>query len=84
MYREEALVLLRWLAYARTPPTLSELAEASIVDPAGQGVVDISNRGGLEDVLEILSGLVTCGKAEDGDGDDDAIDYVGDDYEGDD
>ena len=67
MFREEALVLLRWLAYARLPPTLSELAEASIVDPPGQGVVDVGNRGSLEGTLEILLGLVSCGKTEDGD-----------------
>ena len=32
IFRDEALTLLRWLAYAQTPPTLMELAEASIID----------------------------------------------------
>ncbi|SMR60828.1 unnamed protein product [Zymoseptoria tritici ST99CH_1E4] len=59
MYREEALTLLRWLAYARSPPTLGQLAEAAIVDPVEGGSVDFNQRGNLEDTLDILSGLVT-------------------------
>ncbi|KAI9686777.1 MAG: hypothetical protein M1822_002837 [Bathelium mastoideum] len=58
-YRPEALSLLRWLAYAMSPPTLGELAEATIVNPmAGDGEVDTDNRGDLEDTLDILSGLI--------------------------
>ena len=57
--REEALVLLRWIAYAQSPPSLGELAEARIVYPVGDGKVDVNDRGSLEDTLDILSGLVT-------------------------
>ena len=59
VYREEAIVLLRWLAYAQSPPSLGELAEAAVIDPSGDGFVDTANRGALEDTLEILCGLVT-------------------------
>ena len=62
--REEALVLLRWLAYAQSPPSLSELAEATIIDPTDTGGVDVDNRGDIEDTLEILSGLITLEDAE--------------------
>ena len=58
-FRKEALVLLRWLAYASSPPSLGELAEASIIDPANDGAVHVDDRGSLEDSLDILSGLVT-------------------------
>nr|POE93538.1 isoform 6 of ankyrin repeat and kh domain-containing protein 1 [Quercus suber] len=58
MFRQEALVLLRWLAYAESPLSLEELAEAVIVDPTGGGRVELGERGALEDTLEILSGLV--------------------------
>ena len=58
-YHGEALTLLRWLTYAQSPPTLGQLAEASIVDPGvGDGEVDTDNRGDFEDSLDILSGLV--------------------------
>jgi hypothetical protein len=67
MFRREAQILLLWLAYAQSPPTLGGLAEGSIIDPAGRGGVDVGNRGGFKDTLEILSGLVTCGKADNGD-----------------
>ena len=60
--RPYALTLLRWLAYAQSPPSLDELAEASIIDLTGDtgsgGVVDIEDRGGWGDTLEILAGLV--------------------------
>ncbi|RMX74849.1 hypothetical protein D0869_12191 [Hortaea werneckii] len=57
-YRPEALTLLRWITYSRTPLTLGELAEAAIIDPSGEGTVDIDNRGDIEDSVDILSGLV--------------------------
>jgi hypothetical protein len=57
--REDALVMLRWLAFARSPLSLAELAEARIVDPVGDGSVDVDDRGGLEDSLDILAGLIT-------------------------
>ena len=63
---KDAMVLLRWLAYARSPPSLGELAEARVIDLVGDGSVDADDRGDLEDSLDILSGLVTL----EGDGDD--------------
>ncbi|KAF1820768.1 ankyrin, partial [Dissoconium aciculare CBS 342.82] len=57
-----ALTLLRWLAYSQAPLRLDEVAEISTIvpgeDPAAHDVVDIYNRGGLTDVLDILAGLV--------------------------
>ncbi|KAM0719563.1 hypothetical protein Q7P37_003693 [Cladosporium fusiforme] len=57
-----ALTFLRWLVYAKSPLTLDQLAEGSIIDPtdypATEGVVDVDDRGGWGDVLEILAGLV--------------------------
>jgi len=58
LYRDEALVLLRWLAYAQSPPTLAQLAEAVVIDLSDGVTVDIANRGSLEDTLEIFGGLV--------------------------
>ncbi|KAK4901068.1 hypothetical protein LTR49_027331 [Elasticomyces elasticus] len=58
VYRKEAIVLLQWLAYAQSPPSLGELVEAAIVDITDEGHVEVDERGGLEDTLEILSGLV--------------------------
>lgn len=59
IYHHHALTLLRWLAYARSPLTLSELVEAAVTDPTYESIIDSDNRGGLEDTLNILSGLVT-------------------------
>jgi ankyrin repeat protein len=59
MYHQEALTLLRWLTYARSPPTLGELVDAAITNPIEESFVDTSERGGLRDALNILSGLVT-------------------------
>jgi hypothetical protein len=59
MYYEEALTLLRWLAYARSPPTLAELVDAAIIDLDEEGNIDTGERGGLRDALNILFGLVT-------------------------
>lgn len=39
MYREEALRLLRWLAFQQRPLTLGEMAEAGMIDPSGDGSV---------------------------------------------
>ena len=63
--RKDALILLRWLAFARSPLSLGELAEARVIDPTGDGGVDVDDRGGLEDVLEILSGLITIDGVDD-------------------
>ena len=65
--RKDALVLLRWLAYAHSPPSLGELAEARVIDPEGDGSVDVDDRGGVEDTLDILSGLVTVEGVDDDD-----------------
>ncbi|KAH0287348.1 hypothetical protein KCU62_g6027, partial [Aureobasidium sp. EXF-3399] len=58
MYHTEAVTLLHWLAYARSPPTLGELVDAAIIDPAKENSIDTSERGRLRDALNILSGLV--------------------------
>ena len=58
MYRDEALTIFRWLVYARSPPSIGELAEAAIIEPRGDGVVDIDSRGAVEDLLGILAGLI--------------------------
>ena len=48
------LSVLRWLAYAQSPPSLDQLAEASIIDPTndptGKDTIDIQDRGSWEDV----------------------------------
>ncbi|KAF2232143.1 hypothetical protein EV356DRAFT_257150 [Viridothelium virens] len=59
MFHSEACTLLRWLAYARSPPSLAELAEAAIIDPFVENSIDSDNRGDFEDTMNILSGLVT-------------------------
>lgn len=59
MYYQEALTLLYWLAYARSPPTLGELIDAAIIDPVEESFIDTSERGSLRDALNILAGLVT-------------------------
>lgn len=71
MYHEHALTLLRWLAYAYSPPTLGELVDAAITDPIQESTIDADNRGGLEDTFNILSELVTVEETKDADlGDD--------------
>lgn len=79
--RSPALTLLRWLAYAETPLSLAELAEASIIDPtddeSAEGTVDVGDRGGWEDTLEILAGLVIV---DGGDDEDDMNDGNGEIY----
>ncbi|KAK5720212.1 hypothetical protein LTR15_007485 [Elasticomyces elasticus] len=60
--RLHALILLRWLAYAKEPLSLEQLAEVSIVDPTNDptadGVVAFGDRGGWEDTLDILAGFI--------------------------
>ena len=67
MYHDHALTLLRWLAYARSPPTLSELVDAAVTNPIHESFIDADNRGDLEDTLNILSGLVTVEESKDAD-----------------
>lgn len=61
--RPYALTFLRWLSYSKSPLSLNELTEASIIEPTedqlANDVVDVANRGCWGDVLEILAGLVT-------------------------
>ncbi|KAK4553334.1 hypothetical protein LTR86_009634 [Recurvomyces mirabilis] len=57
--RKDAVALLQWIAYSEHPMTLAELAEATIVDPSGQGAVDVADRGDIHDVVDLLEGLVT-------------------------
>lgn len=57
--RAEALVLLRWIAFAKCPLTLKELVDTVINDWEGDGGVDFGDRGGVDDTLNILSGLIT-------------------------
>jgi hypothetical protein len=70
MYHDHALTLLRWLAYARSPPTLGELVDAAVTDPIHESSIDAENRGGLEDAFNILSGLVTVEESKDTDTED--------------
>jgi ankyrin repeat protein len=67
-----ALTLLRWLAYSQTPLNLDQVAEISTIvpgeNPAADDIVDINNRGGLTDALDILAGLVVTFEAEAGNG----------------
>jgi len=64
-YSADALTLLRWLAYAESPLTLSELAEAIIIDLTAGGRVATEDRPGTNDILEILSGLVVVKRQSD-------------------
>lgn len=57
--RTDALTILRWLAYAKTPLSLDQLVDASIIDLTEDGVVHWDDRPGREDPLIILAGLVT-------------------------
>ncbi|KAK3045615.1 hypothetical protein LTR09_012823 [Extremus antarcticus] len=68
---DDALTALRWLAFERRPLTVGEIVEACVIDPSRDGVVKEHDRGGSEDVLNILAGLVVVdsNRSEDGDGD---------------
>ena len=48
-----------WSYSGGLPLSLGELAEVRIIDLEGDGRVDVDDRGSIEDVLEILSGLAT-------------------------
>nr|POF14194.1 ankyrin repeat, bromo and btb domain-containing protein [Quercus suber] len=56
--RPHALKLLRWLACVKSPPSLGELVDASVVDLTREGHVEVRDWPGLDDPLHILSGLV--------------------------
>jgi ankyrin repeat protein len=56
--RPDAIKLLRWLAYGRGLPSLDELVEVLVINLDGDGSVYSTDRPGLEDILEILRGLV--------------------------
>jgi ankyrin repeat protein len=55
--REDALTLLRWLAYAARPVTLAELQTAVTIRPEDDEV-DFEDEGDFRDSLGILAGLV--------------------------
>lgn len=57
--RLDALKLLRQLVYTTLPPSLGELVDATIIDLAADRSIEVDKRPGLDDILEILSGLVT-------------------------
>jgi hypothetical protein len=54
---EDALTLLRWLAYSARPITLAELQSAIIIRPEDDEV-DFEDEGDFRDSLDILAGLV--------------------------
>jgi ankyrin repeat protein len=54
---EDALTLLRWLAYAARPITLAELQSAVTIRPEDDEV-DFEDEGDFRDSLDILAGLV--------------------------
>lgn len=60
-YRDEAFTALRWLCCAERVLSLAELSEACIVDPAAVPCVDEENWTPAEELLDILSTLVTRG-----------------------
>jgi hypothetical protein len=59
-HRLYALAFLRWPTYVKSPPSLDQLREVGVInpadDPAVRDVVDVDNRGGWGDALEILVG----------------------------
>ena len=57
--RRDAVALLQWISYTQAPMSLAELTEATTIDPSGQGTVDVADRGQIEDVVDVLGGLVT-------------------------
>lgn len=73
--RTDALTLLRWLAYAKSPPSLDELVDATVIDVTAEGKVELEDRPGLDDALEILSGLVTVIGGEENEDDRYRIDF---------
>ena len=79
-YRKEAVILLKWLAYARSPLSLGELAEVMVINPE-DGTVDTDDRGSPEDTLDILSGLVTIIGNRDETADDEGDDGYNDDID---
>ena len=61
----DALVLLKWLTYSHRPLTVLELSEARIIHWHTEGGdVASHDRGNVEDVLEIFSGLNLVTKSE--------------------
>ena len=56
--RADALTALSWVTFEHRPLTLGEIAEATVIDLSREGSVETDHREGIEDVLEILAGLV--------------------------
>ncbi|KAF2210280.1 hypothetical protein CERZMDRAFT_19684, partial [Cercospora zeae-maydis SCOH1-5] len=62
--RDVAVKLLRWLAYAQYPPSLYELVDATTIVLSDGEYVQVEERPGEDDLLAVLSGLVTCQQVE--------------------
>lgn len=56
-YRANAVVLLKWLAYAERPLNLSEIRDTVLIDLEAM-TVRFEDRGDIEDALNILSDLI--------------------------
>ncbi|MCJ1244822.1 hypothetical protein MMC30_002022 [Trapelia coarctata] len=64
-YREEAIIALQWLTFSARPLTIRELAEAVLVNPRINPPFDPEDRfPQLDDILKILSTLVTTDRVE--------------------
>ena len=62
--REVARRALSWLCQAAEPPTLSELAEAAIIEP-GMTTLDPDMRWFPQDLLDIIGGLISYSAEDD-------------------
>ncbi|GIZ48213.1 hypothetical protein CKM354_001128200 [Cercospora kikuchii] len=63
--RDVAVKLLRWLAYAQYPLSLYELVDATTIVLSDEEYVEVEERPGEDDLLAVLSGLVTVIDSED-------------------
>ena len=62
IFRPEAIILLRWLAYAKRPISLKELAQAAAIEvDSVSNSVSVNDPGDPEDTLRILGALVMVG-----------------------
>ncbi|KAH8808751.1 hypothetical protein F5884DRAFT_753268 [Xylogone sp. PMI_703] len=55
---DEAFTALEWLTFARRPLFLEQLAEASIIEPESEVIIDPDRRIEPSDIAELLIGLV--------------------------
>jgi ankyrin repeat protein len=56
--RREAVVMLRWLSFAKHALTLGELQEARLISPDHEGSVAWDDPGSIDDIVEILGDLI--------------------------